>query len=185
MRPFMRGALPLIAACCITTAVTLALTPKERKLVERALSATNTAISHDQDRSKEVEAAKAEAEAAQTDAFMATRSANAADQRAEHAEAKAGAQDEELKRCATENAKMRDIVEAVSGPWWFPGLNALIYAIKKSVLSLIVILAIFTGIGLLLKFCAPEVLTALKLAGSTVIAFVKTILSKLKPKPKE
>lgn len=187
---FLRGGLPITLAICLTTSVILALTPRERQIVQHANAQIDEAIAHDAERTKAVAEAKSEAAKAYGVAALASESAQTAGERAKEAEAKEQAQHDELVRCATENAKMREIVDAVSGPWWFPGLNALVYAIKKSVLSLFVIIAIVVVIGVCLKFFAPGVLTALGLAGNAVkrfgvaaINFIKRYLPKSKPKP--
>lgn len=116
-----------------------ALTPPERAKLELVRKAVVAGIEHGKILQDAAEQAQISAENANKVAMMAASSAFTAGVRARTAQA-------EAERAAKENAEMRPIVKAVTGPWWFPGLNALIYGAKKSFLSLLVII----GIGLLL-----------------------------------
>jgi hypothetical protein len=116
------------------------LTPPERKLVERILQqaeiakGANDALKHaNAELASEAEQARIEAANANSVAMMAASSAFSTGVKAKSAL-------EEAARCKKENEEMRPIVKAVTGPWWFPGGNALIYGAKKSLLSLVVII---------------------------------------------
>jgi hypothetical protein len=111
----------------------LALTPVERKKVQLALDAVNEGIEHGKLLQAAAEQARIEASNANSVAMMAASSAMSTGLKAKSAL-------DEAERCQKENERMRPIVDAVTGPWWFPGGKALIYGAKKSLLSLVVIL---------------------------------------------
>lgn len=112
-----------------------AYTPKERGRLKVIRSAVMVGIEHGKTLQAAAEQARIEADNANKVALMATDSAITAGNKAKTAL-------DEAARCQKENAEMRPIVKAVTGPWWFPGLNALIYGAKKSFLSLLVIIVI-------------------------------------------
>lgn len=111
----------------------LALTPTERKKVQLALDAVNIGLEHNKSLQAAAEQAQQSTSAANSSAGSAWASAFSTGLKAKNAL-------DEAARCQTENARMRPIVDAVTGPWWFPGGNALIYGAKKSLLSLFVII---------------------------------------------
>jgi type II secretory pathway pseudopilin PulG len=111
----------------------LALTPKEREKAKKVLEAVEMAGEH-------IKALQSAAEAANLSAQVANDSAGSAWSSAFQVGLTAKKAQEEAERCQKENARMRPIVDAVTGPWWFPGGKALIYGAKKSLLSLVVIL---------------------------------------------
>jgi hypothetical protein len=111
----------------------LALTPKEKEKARKILEAVEMAGEH-------IKALQFAAEAANQSAQAANSSAGSAWSSAFQVGLTAKKAQEEAERCQKENARMRPIVDAVTGPWWFPGGKALIYGAKKSLLSLVVIL---------------------------------------------
>lgn len=111
----------------------LALTPKEREKAKKVLEAVEMAGEH-------IKALQSAAEAANLSAQLANDSAGSAWSSAFQVGLTAKKAQEEAERCQKENARMRPIVDAVTGPWWFPGGKALIYGAKKSFISLVVIL---------------------------------------------
>lgn len=123
----------VVAALLIGLVNAFALTPAERKKVQFALDAVNEGIEHGKVLQGAAEQARIEADNANKVALMAASSAMSTGLKAKSAL-------EEAARCQTENERMRPIVDAVTGPWWFPGGKALIYGAKKSLLSLVVIL---------------------------------------------
>jgi type II secretory pathway pseudopilin PulG len=108
----------------------LALTPKEREKAKKVLEAVEMAGEH-------IKALQSAAEAANLSAQLANDSAGSAWSSAFQVGLTAKKAQEEAERCQKENARMRPIVDAVTGPWWFPGGKALIYGAKKSLLSLV------------------------------------------------
>lgn len=193
MRPRLHVAGWVLYLACLATA--LCLTPTERPIVERALAqaeiakGANTALKDANEKlAQEAEGAHIEAGNANSVAMKATSSAISTGLKARAAE-------KEAIECQKENERMRPIVAAVSGPWWFPGGNAAIYAFKKCSLSLLVIIA-----GLVVILVVIKVTTGLSLGAmfNPIIGFfskipgwisragktVKDGLSRLKPKPK-
>ena len=148
-----------------------ALTSQERKLVQHAKTELDAAIAHGEALAKENEQSKIAAADANEFAVLAAKSALDATGKIAEAEAKAKAEHEELVKCATENAEMRSIVDAVSGPWWFPGGRAVLYGLKKSAISLLVIV-----VGLLVIFVA---LTLLVPGLRPVLGFVGAVLGRI------
>jgi hypothetical protein len=111
----------------------LALTPKEKEKAKKVLEAVEMAGEH-------IKALQFAAEAANQSAQIANDSAGSAWSSAFQVGLTAKKAQEEAERCAKENARMRPIVDAVTGPWWFPGGKALLYGATKSAISLVVIL---------------------------------------------
>jgi hypothetical protein len=111
----------------------LALTPKEKEKAKKVLEAVEMAGEH-------IKALQFAAEAANQSAQLANDSAGSAWSSAFQVGLTAKKAQEEAERCQKENARMRPIVDAVTGPWWFPGGNALLYGAKKSAISAIVII---------------------------------------------
>lgn len=111
----------------------LALTPKEREKAKKILEAVEMAGEH-------IRALQSAAEAANQSAQTANSSAGSAWSSAFQVGLTAKKAQEEAERCAKENARMRPIVDAVTGPWWFPGGKALLYGAKKSAISAVVII---------------------------------------------
>lgn len=110
-----------------------ALTPTERQKLELVRKAVVAGIEHGKILQDAAEQAQVSADNANKVAMMAATAAVTTGLTARKAQA-------EAERAAKENAEMRPIIKAVTGPWWFPGGNALIYGAKKSIISLIVIL---------------------------------------------
>jgi hypothetical protein len=135
----------------------LALTPKEKEKAKKVLEAVEMAGEH-------IKALQFAAEAANQSAQLANSSAGSAWSSAFQVGLTAKKAQEEAERCQKENARMRPIVDAVTGPWWFPGGKALIYGAKKSLLSLVVIL-----VGGFVLFLIIKVVIAVS-TGGTVTA---------------
>lgn len=142
-----------------TPVAVFGLTPKEREKVKQALAAVEKAIGHGEELQRSAEQARIEANNANEVARMAAGSALEAGLKAKSAL-------DEASRCQEENAKMRPIVDAVTGPWWFPGGNALIYGAKKSLISLLVIIAGVIVIFLIIGFAVPGARPALNAVSS-------------------
>lgn len=128
-----------------------AYTPRERDRLKLIRQAVVAGIDHGKalqvvnaSLEKEAEGAHIEADNANKVAGMAALSAFSAGVTARKAQA-------EAERAAKENAEMRPIVAAVTGPWWFPGLNALIYGAKKSTISLLVLIGIGIVVFIIIK----------------------------------
>lgn len=177
--------LMLLILPCLFLSAAYALTPRERKLVEHAKATLDEAIAERAVGKAELEQAHIETKNANDAALLAAGSAQRSGERAVIAEKKAKEMHGELVKCESQNSRMKEIVDAVSGPWWFPGLNALKYGIKKSVFSLLVIIAIVIVIGILLKIFAPGVIKAVTKFGGIAINSAKRVLPKRKPKPKD
>jgi len=129
----IRRAILGIVAFFVGSAIVLALTPKEREKAKKVLEAVEMAGEH-------IKALQLAAEAANQSAQLANDSAGSAWSSAFQVGLTAKKAQEEAERCQKENARMRPIVDAVTGPWWFPGGKALLYGAKKSAISLVVIL---------------------------------------------
>lgn len=132
----------------------LALTPKEREMAKKILEAVEMAGEH-------IRALQSAADAANQSAQAANDSAGSAWSSAFQVGLTAKKAQEEAERCQKENARMRPIVDAVTGPWWFPGGNALIYGAKKSLLSLVVIL-----VGAFVLFLVIKILITIATGGT-------------------
>lgn len=157
------------------------LTKPERLIVLRMKGDLDAAINERASAKAEVEQAQSEAKSARDAAGLAASSAATTAAKAKTAEDAALKEHNELARCATENASNRELIKAVTGPWWCPGLNALIYGLKKSTLSLLVIIAIVVVIGILLKVFAPGVVAGIGLGYRAAVAFIKRLIPKPKP----
>lgn len=130
------------------------LTPPERKIVERILQqaeiakGANGALKQaNADLASEAEQAHIETNNANTVAMMAASSAMSTGLKAKTAL-------DEAARCKKENDEMRPIVEQwkkLQGPWWFRGLNGLIYFTGKSLLSLVILIVVGFVIFLIIK----------------------------------
>jgi hypothetical protein len=73
---------------------------------------------------------------------------------------------------------MRPIVAAVTGPWWFPGGNALIYGAKKSAISLLVIIGIGIAIAIgITLLTGGTVMPAVRIVGGWFARLGKRLLS--------
>jgi hypothetical protein len=140
IRPIGRMSAVVVAVLIFAGAINSdALTPKEREKVQHAAA----------------EQARIEADNANKVALLAAESAMTSETKAKLAEALEERQFKEFERAAKENAEMRKIVDQVSGPWWFPGLNALIYGIKKCALSLLVIIAGIVVLFIVVTLAVP------------------------------
>lgn len=142
-----------------------ALTPKERTLVLHAKSELEGAIAHGVALEAELLQANLHSAAAGSAAITASASVAVAATKIKTAEDQVKKEHEELKRCATENAEMRILVEKVTGPWWFPGGKALLYGLQKSLISLFVIIAALIVIVVGLKLFVPAAAPALAFVG--------------------
>jgi hypothetical protein len=172
-----------------------ALTPPERKIVERILQqaeiakGANTALkAANEQLIAEADQAHVETNNANSVAMMAASSAMTTGLKARSAL-------KEAEDCKKQVAEWEPIIKAVSGPWWFPGLNALGYGIKKCSISLFVIVAALVVILVIIKVTTGLSFGALfnpiinffsKIPGwiSRTGATVTSGLKKLKPKPK-
>lgn len=184
------------AVYAVWLSTALCLTQPERKIVERALAqaeiakGANTLLkSANELLGAEAEQARISATNANSVAMMAATSAFTTGLRARAAE-------KDAILCKQENDRMRPVYNAVKGPWWFPGLNALIYGIKKSSISLLVIIA-----GVVVILVIIKLTTGLSFGAmfNPIIKFFSKIpgwigragkaakdgLSKLKRKPKD
>jgi hypothetical protein len=161
-----------------------ALTPEERKIVQHAKEQLDIAIAHGGELEKAAEDAKNNAQISDNAASLATASAQTAGEKAEKAEKQAQEQHDELVKCAKENEEMRPIVAAVSGPWWFPGLNALFYGIKKCALSLTVIVLGLVVLVVVLCLAVPGLRPVLGAAGGIFGRLWKWLVSVITRKSK-
>lgn len=168
--------------------VSLGLTPQESKIIQHALDQTEIAIQHGKTLEAEVEKLKGEAEQASASASSANSSAGSAWASAFTTGIKAAAAAKEAEACQKENAEMRPIVKAVTGPWWFPGLNALLYGIKKCSISLVVIIVgivvILVVIKLLTGLSCGAIFTPILGFFAKIPGWIMALIRRLKPKPK-
>lgn len=156
IRPIGRMSAVVVAILIFAGAISSdALTPKEREKVQQALAAVDKAIAHGEALTAAAEQARIEADNANKVALLAAESAMTSETKAKLAEALEERQFKEFERAAKENAEMRKIVDQVSGPWWFPGLNALIYGIKKCALSLLVIIVGIVVLFIVVTLAVP------------------------------
>jgi hypothetical protein len=141
------------------------LTPKERAKVQEALAAVELAIGHGEELQKAAEQARIEADNANKVAGMAASSAFSAGVTARKAVTDA-------ESCKKTVAEWEPIIKAVTGPWWFPGGNALIYGAKKSAISALVIIVggfvLFLIIKIVISVTTGGTVTAGLSAGTKV-----------------
>lgn len=174
----------------------MCLTPPERKLVERILSQAEIAKGANTALKAANEQLAAEAGRAHIETANANKVAGMAASSAFSAGVSARAALKDAEDCKKTVAEWEPIIKAVSGPWWFPGLNALLYGIKKCSISLLVIVAAILFILVLIKVTTGLSFGALftpiigflsKIPGwiSRAGASVRDGLKKLKPKPKD
>lgn len=128
-------------AVILVAAIALGLTPAERKAkLQKVREAIELGIQHGKNLQAEAEQARIETDNANRVAGLAVDSAMTSDTKAKLAEALEKRQNDQAVALAKWKKENEPIVNAVKGPWWFPGLNALIYGAKKSVISLVVII---------------------------------------------
>jgi hypothetical protein len=175
-----------------------ALTPPERKLVERILQQAEIAKGANTALKAANEQLAAEAEQATISASNANKVAGMAASSAFQAGLSARNALKEAEDCKKQVAEWEPIIKAVTGPWYFPGFNALLYGIKKCSISLLVIVAALVVILVVIKVTTGLSFGALfnpiinffskipgwiSRAGTTVTSGLKKLKPKPKPKP--
>lgn len=146
----MRAALAIVLI--LWTPLVHGFTPTERQKLEQVRKAVKLGIEHGTALQAAAEQARIESASANSSAGSAWASAFATGVTAKKAQA-------EAERAKKENDRMRPIVDAVSGPWWFPGLNATLYGLKKMSIScgilIVILIIIFVAIGFLVPGARP------------------------------
>lgn len=179
----------------------LALTPKEKEKVRAALQAVEEGIKQNQQAEEHGKVVQAAADAATTSSTQAKLEAALAKRSAFEAGEKAKRAEDQVAELKKDNDRMRPIVDAVTGPWWFRGGKALIYGAKQSALTLIVYIvggfALFLIIKVAITLFTGGTVTAGLSAGTKIFgklgrwfgrAFSRLssqARKKLKPKPKD
>lgn len=175
-------------AFILIVAASLGLTPPEKKLVERILQQAEIAKGANTALKAANESLASEAEQAHIEAGNANKVAGMAASSAFQAGVSARAALKDAEDCKKTVAEWEPIIKAVSGPWWFPGLNALLYGIKKCSISLLVIIAGIVVILVIIKVATGMSFGALF---QPIINFfaglpgkIAALLRRLKPTPK-
>lgn len=161
----------VIMAASFVGTFAYALTPKERAIVQHAAKGVDDAIVHN-------DVAKAETAAANAATSNAEASAKVADDKSVVAEKQAKDLREELKRSATENAKMRPIVDEVQS--WC-GIGGIIYGFKRLAVHILILIGVLLVIGIALAIFAPGVITAIRLGLNGTLGFLGLIEAVMKP----
>jgi hypothetical protein len=125
----------------LVAAIALGLTPAERKAkLQKVREAVELGIQHGKNLQEAAEQARIETDNANAVARMAVNSAMTSDTKAKLAEALEKRQNDQAVALAKWKKENEPIVNAVTGPWWFPGGRALLYGAKKSAISAVVII---------------------------------------------